>query len=324
MKIRTSSISIVILLTLFSIGNPSTAPSTQAQTLNTPLLLAQAKNAANVIVYGRVNCPLTQNLIKELQKRKISYLFKSVDLTATDQEMEQLAFENNIEIPSNYRLPAVAVNNRLMFSSSGIKINQVLPELGRSPQFSRSQFKNLSQKPILIYTKGEDNYTKKLARGLQKYDIKYQVKDITNKEYQQELWQALKLINYKKDSVDLPVVVVNDKTLIRPKFPNLLTELTQSAKFVSTPQLILPNGWYIGETNSDAAFEVKNNQYCGANLATGLIECFPISDLTYIKPGVVRLYQDTYFCSQNLFKIHLGSNSQRPGYCTANGWVWIR
>jgi len=280
-------------------------------------VLAQAKNASSVIVYGRVTCPLTQNLIKELQKRKITYLFKSVDLTATDQEMEQLAFENNVNIPSKYRLPAVGINDKIFFSSSGIKINQVLSELGRSPQFSRTQFENLSQEPILIYTKREGEYAQRLAKGLQKYGIKYQIKDIEKKEDQQALWKALELIQYKKSSVDLPVVVANNKVLIRPSFPKLLTELTQSAKVASSNQPIPPNGWYIGESNTDAMIEIKNNQYCGLDLETSKEKCDPISDIKYIKPGVVQLGTGDYFCSQTLFRI----NPSRYGQCTANGWI---
>ena len=287
-----------------------------SQAISSSILITQAKSSANVIVYGRVNCPLTQNLIKELQKRKITYLFKSVDLMTTDREMEQLAFENNVNIPSKYRLPAAGINDKIFFSSSDIKINQVVSELGRSPQFSSSQFKNLSQEPISIYTKGEDNYAKKLVQGLQKYNIKFQIRDITNKQYKQELWQVLKLIQYKNDYVDLSVVVANDKPWIRPNFPDLLTELTQSAKVASTSQPILPNGWYIGESNTDAMIEIKNSQYCGANLETARMECYPIADLKYIKPGVVRLYQDTYFCSRIFFRI----NPSRPGKCRANGW----
>ncbi|MBJ7900131.1 MAG: hypothetical protein GC158_09470 [Cyanobacteria bacterium RI_101] len=289
-------------------------------------VLAQAKSSANVIVYGRVNCPLTQNLMKELQKRKIAYLFKSVDLTATDQEMEQLAFENNVSIPSKYRLPAVGINNKIFFSSSGVKINQVLSELGQAPKFSSVQFKNLSQETIVIYTKGEDNYAEKLLKGLQKYQIKSQVKDIVNNQYKEELWQELKRIQYKEDYVDLPVVILNDKPWIRPKFPSLLAELTQSVKVASSAQPILPDGWYIGESNTDAMIEIKNSQYCGANLETARMECDPISDLKYIKPGVVRLYQDTYFCSQTLFQINLErynnlSRYGKYGKCTANGWI---
>jgi hypothetical protein len=79
----------------------------------------------------------------------------------------------------------------------------------------------------------------------------------------------------------------------------------------------IPNGRYVGESPSDAVIEIKNNQYCGANFVTDKMECHPISDLKYIKPGVVQLgnEENGYFCSEKLFKIN------SSGECTANGWV---
>jgi hypothetical protein len=65
----------------------------------------------------------------------------------------------------------------------------------------------------------------------------------------------------------------------------------------SQSNLQILNGWYIAESHTDTVIEIKTNQYCGANLETGSIECDPISDLKYIKPGVVKLGEgeDSYF-----------------------------
>jgi len=77
----------------------------------------------------------------------------------------------------------------------------------------------------------------------------------------------------------------------------------------STSQI--PSGRYFGNTE---LIEIKSNQYCGGNIITGKIECDPISDLKYIKPGVVQLWSE-YFCSEKLFKINSSGN------CTVKGWV---
>ena len=79
----------------------------------------------------------------------------------------------------------------------------------------------------------------------------------------------------------------------------------------STVQIF--NGRYIGEVPSDAIIEIRNKEYCGP----GFVNCSPISDLKYIKPGVVQLGNEAngYFCSEKLFKIN------SSGECTAKGWV---
>ena len=196
---------------------------------------------------------------------------------------------------------------------------------GNYPRFSLISTvafaKNLASGLVLVYGNPRCGWTSQLIEQLKSEKIPYQFKNLDIQSIRDE-WNVLLKKNGVPDgtSIKLPVVLVNGKVFMRPSIEQVITQRQKTQK--SSPKI--PNGWYIGETNSDASFEVKNNQYCSANLATGLIECSPISELTYIKPGVVRLYQDTYFCSQNLFKIHFGSNSQRYGYCTANGWVWTR
>jgi hypothetical protein len=72
----------------------------------------------------------------------------------------------------------------------------------------------------------------------------------------------------------------------------------------SQSNLQILNGWYIAESHTDTVIEIKTNQYCGANLETGSIECDPISDLKYIKPGIViaaASVDNHYECGTRLF-----------------------
>lgn len=193
------------------------------------------------------------------------------------------------------------------------------------PRFSLISTVALAKNPasglVLVYGNPRCGWTNQLIEKLKSEKIPYQFKNLDIQSIRDE-WNVLLKKNGVPDgaSIRLPVVLVNSKVFMRPSIEQVIAQRQKNQK--SSPKI--PNGWYIGETHSDALIEVKNNQYCGTNLATGLIECSPISELTYIKPGVVRLYEDFYLCSQNLFKINLSNNSQRGGYCTANGWVWTR
>ncbi|AFY59671.1 hypothetical protein [Synechococcus sp. PCC 6312] len=106
------------------------------------------------------------------------------------------------------------------------------------------------------------------------------------------------------NSPTLMDLVFLDSTGVKHTIVHLYPDHSQS-----TSQI--PSGRYFG--NSEF-IEIKNKQYCGANFATEKIECYPISDLKYIKSGVVQLWNE-YFCSEKFFKIN------SSGKCTAKGWV---
>ncbi|MFM2060422.1 MAG: hypothetical protein RLZZ507_92 [Cyanobacteriota bacterium] len=190
--------------------------------------LAQGYKNQSVTVFGRTNCPITQLLMKELKSKKIPYTFKSVDLKATDEEIAQLSFENNTNLPSSYRLPAVEVNNTIMISSNGVRIDQVLAELSRSPKSSQSAIRNSQVNPVIIYTKQNDNYSQKIIKGLQRRGITFSVKDLENPAIEKEFWALLKQNNYGAKKVDIPVLSVNNQTMIYPNFQEILAKLSQN------------------------------------------------------------------------------------------------
>lgn len=171
---------------------------------------------------------------------------------------------------------------------------------------------NLSSNLVLVYGNPRCGWTNRLIQELKARKIPYQFKNLDVQLIRNE-WNKILAQNGVPDgaSVSLPVVLVNEKVFMRPSIEQVIAQREKAQNLSSK----IPNGWYIGESNSDAMIEIKNNHYCGANLETATTECYPIADLKYIKPGVVRLY-DTYFCSRIFFRI----NPSRPGECRANGW----
>jgi glutaredoxin len=217
------------------VNNPlAKVPLLHPKELNSPSVqLAQGYKNQSVTVFGRTNCPITQLLMKELKSRKIPYTFKSVDLKATDEEIAQLSFENNINLPSSYRLPAVEVNNTIMISSkmissNGVRIDQVLAEFSRSPKSSQSAIQNSQVNPVIIYTTQDDNYSQKIIKGLQRRGITFSVKDLKNPAIEKEFWALLKQNNYGSKKVDIPVLSVNNQTMIYPNFQEILAKLSQN------------------------------------------------------------------------------------------------
>lgn len=216
-----------------------------------------------------------------------------------------------------------------------LMFNVPLPNLGNPLSFTEDNYPKLSfvssialaQNPdsnlVLVYGNPRCGWTNRLIQQLKAKKISYQFKNLDIQSIRDE-WNVLLEKNGVPDgtSIDLPVVLINGKVFIRPSIEQVISQRQKPQN--SSPKI--PNGTYIGETHSDALIEVKNNQYCGANLGTGLIECDPLSDLKYIKPGVLQMGDDDdgYFCSQELFEINLNSDSQRGGRCTAEGWVWTR
>jgi hypothetical protein len=93
----------------------------------------------------------------------------------------------------------------------------------------------------------------------------------------------------------------------------VIEQVIAQGKQAQNSTVQIPNGRYIGEAPSDAIIEIRNKEYCGP----GFVDCSPISDLKYIKPGVVQLGNNPngYFCSEKLFKIN------SSGECTAKGWI---
>ena len=93
----------------------------------------------------------------------------------------------------------------------------------------------------------------------------------------------------------------------------VIEQVIAQGKQAQNSTVQIPNGRYIGESPSDAIIEIRNKEYCGP----GFVDCSPISDLKYIKPGVVQLGNNPngYFCSEKLFKIN------SSGECTAKGWI---
>jgi hypothetical protein len=93
----------------------------------------------------------------------------------------------------------------------------------------------------------------------------------------------------------------------------VIEQVIAQGKQAQNSTVQIPNGRYIGEAPSDAIIEIRNKEYCGL----GFVDCSPISDLKYIKPGVVQLGNNPngYFCSEKLFKIN------SSGECTAKGWI---
>ncbi|ELS49292.1 hypothetical protein C789_908 [Microcystis aeruginosa FACHB-905 = DIANCHI905] len=195
-----------------------------------------------------------------------------------------------------------------------------LPSLGNfsnsmpqdSPKFLLFSQPVLAQKvssnAVLVYGNPRCGWTNNLIQELKAKKIPYQFKNLDVKSVRDE-WNRILEKNGVPDGspVKLPVVLVNNKVLMRPSIEQVIAQRKKAEN--STFQI--PSGRYFGNTE---LIEIKNRQYCGGNMTTGRIECYPISDLKYIKPGVVQLWSE-YFCSEKLFKI------TSSGQCTANGWV---
>lgn len=167
---------------------------------------------------------------------------------------------------------------------------------------------NLSSNPVIVYGNPRCGWTNNLIQELKARKIPYQFRNLDVQSVRDE-WNRILEKNGVPDGspVNLPVVLVNNKVLMRPSIEQVIAQRKKAEN--STFQI--PSGRYFGNTE---LIEIKNRQYCGGNMTTGRIECYPISDLKYIKPGVVQLWSE-YFCSEKLFKI------TSSGQCTANGWV---
>ncbi|GCL56725.1 glutaredoxin [Microcystis aeruginosa NIES-3806] len=173
---------------------------------------------------------------------------------------------------------------------------------------------NISSNVVLVYGNPRCGWTNKLIQELKAKKIPYQFKNLDIQSIRDE-WNRILEKNGVPDGspVKLPVVLVNNKVFMRPSIEQVIAQ----RKTAESSTAKIPNGWYIGESNTDAMIEIKNNQYCGLDLETSKERCDPISDIKYIKPGVVQLGTGDYFCSQTLFRI----NPSRYGKCTANGWI---
>ena len=176
---------------------------------------------------------------------------------------------------------------------------------------------NVSSNPVLVYGNPRCGWTNRLIQELKARKIPYQFKNLDVQSIRNE-WNQILAKNGVPDgaSINLPVVLVNEKVFMRPSIEQVIAQRKKAQNLSSK----IPNGWYIGENYTDAIIEIKNNQYCGLDLATGKEQCDPISDIKYIKPGVVQLGTGDYFCSKDFFRI----NQSRPGQCTANGWIEVR
>jgi len=173
---------------------------------------------------------------------------------------------------------------------------------------------NISSNVILVYGNPRCGWTNKLIQELKARKISYKFKNLDVQSIRDEWNQILEKNGFPDGSpVKLPVVLVNNKVFMRPSIEQVIAQ----RKTAESSTAKIPNGWYIGESNTDAMIEIKNNQYCGLDLETSKERCDPISDIKYIKPGVVQLGTGDYFCSQTLFRI----NPSRYGKCTANGWI---
>ena len=189
--------------------------------------LAQAHKKPSVTVFGRTNCSITQLLIKELKFRKIAYKFKNVNIEGDRAEVFQLAFENNMST-EGYGMPLVGFNDKLLVSPNGVRIDQVLTELSRSPKSSQSAIRNPQVNPVIIYTRQNNDYSQKIIKGLQKRGITFSVKDLENPSIEKEFWALLKQNNYGSEEVRIPVISVNNQTMIYPNFKDILAKLSQN------------------------------------------------------------------------------------------------
>lgn len=74
--------------------------------------------AAAVIVYGRPQCGLTQNMQRDLNARAIPYQFKNVDERGVAQEMWALLSGASGNVRRSVRLPVLRVGNQVLVNAT--------------------------------------------------------------------------------------------------------------------------------------------------------------------------------------------------------------
>ncbi|MDB9490636.1 hypothetical protein PN478_08890 [Dolichospermum circinale CS-534/05] len=189
------------------------------------LQLAQKSDNEILTVYGRTNCTVTNNLINELKVRKIPYQFKNVNVQEVVEELFQLEFEEGVSNKvSHSRMPLVYVKGKLLAAPNGIKIQQVLAQRSIPQKLTV----NPSQNVVIIYSKSQDKNTQRLIKGLQRRQISYQLKDLDTAAIEQEFWKLLGQNGITAKSVDLPIVYVSDKVMIKPSMEQVLTQQSKS------------------------------------------------------------------------------------------------
>jgi glutaredoxin len=181
-----------------------------------PIKLAQRTNSKYITVYGRSICPITTKLIGELKSRRIPYNVKNVDNSVDNDELYQVAFENDINSTSG-RLPYVEVNGKLLMSSNGVRIEQVISELSIPSQ-------PIGTSTVYIYSRPDDKYSNKFITSMQRKQIPYQFNNLNDPSNENEFWDLLKKSGNSSNKVRLPVIYVNEKVMVDPTLKQVLTE----------------------------------------------------------------------------------------------------
>jgi glutaredoxin len=163
------------------------------------------------VIYGGKACPITKKYLKELKEAKLDYVYKDLDdSTIMDEASTKLTAQG---VQGSVQTPLVEIDGKLM----------VRPGLA---VLLKPAFKNQAQyNQITIYSTKTDRISEQFMKNLSALGVPFVFKDSSQPDVNRDLFKRLGA-QHVTNSVQLPVVMVNDKLHIQPD----LMEIVNLAK----------------------------------------------------------------------------------------------